>query len=140
MTGSTSTATSKRSLALLCGATIAVGAAAYLLLRSNKKNNHHDDNDDDDVKKDEVTTTAVAVASREEVEKAPTVAIPTAADLLKYGSVDDDDDNDVDKSSSSPSTVIETKKETPITSRSLPISTGDKVTEVVDLQLSLIHI
>ncbi|OEU14839.1 hypothetical protein FRACYDRAFT_241396 [Fragilariopsis cylindrus CCMP1102] len=124
MMGSGSTSTSKRSLVLLCGATIAVGAAAYLLLRN------------------EVTTTAVAVvAPREEVEKAPTVAIPTAADLLKYGSVDDDDDdvdNDVEKSSSSPSTVIETKKETPITSRSLPISTGANVTEVADLQKTTI--
>jgi hypothetical protein len=55
------------------------------------------------------------------------------------GSVDDDDedDNDVEKSSP-PSTVIETKEETPITSRSLPISTGDKVTEVADLQKTTI--
>merc|ERR1740117_1532725 len=55
------------------------------------------------------------------------------------GSVDDDDDddNDVEKSSP-PSTVIETKKETPITSHSLPISTGDKVTEVADLQKTTI--
>jgi hypothetical protein len=55
------------------------------------------------------------------------------------GSVDDDeDDNDVEKSSPPPSTVIETKEETPITSRSLPISTGDKVTEVADLQKTTI--
>jgi hypothetical protein len=130
MAGSASTSASKRSLVLLCGATIAVGAAAYLLLRSNKKNNH---DDDDDVKKDEVTT-AVAVAPQEEVEKTPTATIPTVADSSKDGSIGDDDDNDVDKSSPTSSTVIETKKETPITSRSLPISTGDKVTEVADLQ------
>merc|ERR1740130_1028980 len=55
------------------------------------------------------------------------------------GSVDDDeDDNDVEKSSPPPSTVIETKEETPITSRSLPTSTGDKVTEAADLQKTTI--
>ena len=58
-------------------------------------------------------------------------------EVVNEASEDDDDDNDVEKSSL-PSTVIETKEETPITSRSLPTSTGDKVTEVADLQKTTI--
>lgn len=105
-----STSTNKRSLVLLCGATLAVGAATYIFLRSNKKND-----DDDDVKKDEVTA-AIDVTPQEE-DKAEVEIKKLVTPIIADSSAE-----------------IETKKETPTTSRSLPISTGEKSTEVADVQ------